>query len=71
MLIGVGLSMILHVVRQSNQITIKRWRIDPGGLLIETEPPDRLPAREVVVLQPYGSLFFAAAQAFEVTLPRP
>ena len=68
-LIGVGLSMILHVVRQSNQITIKRWQIDPGGFLVETEPPARLPARAVVVLQPYGSLFFAAAQAFESGLP--
>jgi MFS superfamily sulfate permease-like transporter len=41
-LIGVGLSVILHVVRQSNQITIKRWQIDPDGNLIETDPPARL-----------------------------
>ena len=38
-LAGVGLSVILHVVRQSNQITIKRWRLDPDGNLIETDPP--------------------------------
>ena len=24
----------LHVVRQSNQVTIKRWRLDPDGNLI-------------------------------------
>ena len=35
-LAGVGLSAILHVVRQSNQITIKRWRLDPDGNLIDT-----------------------------------
>ncbi len=68
-LVGVGLSVILHVVRQSNQITIKRWQVDPDGNVIETDPPTRLPAGEVVVLQPYGSLFFAAAPAFEAGLP--
>ena len=38
-LAGVGLSVILHVVRQSNQVTVKRWLLDPGGQLIETDPP--------------------------------
>ncbi len=70
-LAGVGLSVILHVGRQSNQITIKRWRLDPDGNLIETDPPAQLPANEVVALQPYGSLFFAAAPTLEVTAPRP
>jgi sulfate permease, SulP family len=28
-----------------------------------------LPGREVIVLQPYGSLFFAAAPVFEAALP--
>ncbi|MFZ0188756.1 MAG: SulP family inorganic anion transporter [Streptosporangiaceae bacterium] len=70
-LAGVGLSVILHVVRQSNQVTIKRWRLDPDGNLIETDPPARLPANEVMVLQPYGSLFFAAASALESQFPAP
>jgi sulfate permease, SulP family len=70
-LIGVGLSVILHVVRQSNQVTIKRWRLDPEGNLIETAPPAQLPAHEVVALQPYGSLFFAAAPVLESQLPAP
>jgi len=68
-LVGVGLSVILHTARQSNQITVKRWLVNPDGTLIETDPPAQLPAGEVVVLQPYGSLFFAAAQAFESALP--
>jgi sulfate permease, SulP family len=68
-LVGVGLSVILHVVRQSNQITIKRWWLDSDGNLIETEPPAQLPANEVVALQPYGSLFFATAPVFESALP--
>ena len=68
-LVAVGLSVILQVVRQSNQVTIKRWRLDPDGNLIETDPPAQLPANEVVVLQPYGSLFFAAAPVLEAQLP--
>jgi SulP family sulfate permease len=68
-LVGVGLSVILHAVRQSNQVTIKRWRLDRSGHLIESEPPASLAAGEVVALQPYGSLFFAAAASFEKQLP--
>jgi SulP family sulfate permease len=68
-LVGVGLSVVLHTVRQSNQITLKRWQLDAGGQVIETDPPTTLPAGEVVVLQPYGSLFFAAAPVFESALP--
>jgi len=68
-LAGVGISLILHVIRQSNQVTIRRWELSPEGDLIETDPPDQLPAGEVVVLQPYGSLFFAAAAVFEASLP--
>jgi sulfate permease, SulP family len=68
-LIGVGLSVVLHTVRQSNQITLKRWNLDAGGQVTETDPPATLQAGEVVVLQPYGSLFFAAAPVFEAALP--
>jgi SulP family sulfate permease len=68
-LVGVGLSVVLHVIRQSNQITIKRWRLDEQGQLIESDPPAELPPDEVVVLQTYGSLFFAAAPVLEARLP--
>ncbi|HYO44380.1 MAG TPA: SulP family inorganic anion transporter [Candidatus Limnocylindrales bacterium] len=68
-LIGVGLSVILHTVRQSNQITLRRWTLEPDGDVLEVDPPTTLPANEVVVLQPYGSLFFAAAPVFEALLP--
>jgi SulP family sulfate permease len=68
-LVGVGLSVVLHTVRQSNHVTLKRWQVDAEGQVIETEPPTTLAAGEVVVLQPYGSLFFAAAPVFESALP--
>jgi SulP family sulfate permease len=68
-LVGVGLSVVLHVVRQSNQVTVRRQVPDADGHLVEVDPPAELPAGEVVVLQPYGSLFFAAAPVFEAALP--
>ena len=68
-LVGVGVSVILHIVRQSNQVTIRRRERDTDGHLVETDPPSVLPAHEIVVLQPYGSLFFAAAPVFESALP--
>ena len=68
-LVGVGLSILLYVVGQSNRVRIKRRVFTDDGP-IETDPPAELGANEVVVLQPYGSLFFAAAPTFEDALPR-
>jgi sulfate permease, SulP family len=68
-LVGVGVSVILYVVRQSNQVTLRRWQLDADGHVVEADPPMVLPANEVLVLQPYGSLFFAAAPVFEAMLP--
>jgi len=68
-LAGVGISLILFVIRQSNDVTIKRWLIPEPGVMIEVDSPETVPPDEVVALQPYGSLFFAAAPVFEEKLP--
>ncbi|MCU0310938.1 MAG: SulP family inorganic anion transporter [Acidimicrobiales bacterium] len=68
-LVGVALSAALHVVRQSNQVTVRRRVLDPDGDFVEVDPPAELGADDVVVLQPYGSIFFAAAPVFETALP--
>ena len=68
-LVGVGLSIVMHVVRQSQQITVRRQVVESDGSIREVDPPAELPGGEVVVLQPYGSLFFAAAPVFEAALP--
>ncbi|MEA2001505.1 MAG: SulP family inorganic anion transporter [Actinomycetota bacterium] len=70
-LVGVGISMILFIIKQSNQVTIKRRLMDDSGDFREVDAPDDVPANEVVVLQPYGSLFFASAPVFEEELPNP
>lgn len=68
-LAGVGISVILYVIRQSNQVRIKRWLVEESGKMREVDPPNSVGRAEVVILQPYGSLFFAAAKAFEEALP--
>jgi sulfate permease, SulP family len=68
-LVGVGISMILYIITQSNRVTVKRWMYEDDGRHREVDPPHDIPANEVVVLQPYGSLFFAAAPVFEEALP--
>ncbi|MFV0309814.1 MAG: SulP family inorganic anion transporter [Desertimonas sp.] len=68
-LVGVGIAMILHVLRESGDVTMRRIVLDDDGRLRETAPPGELPAGEVVVLQMYGSVFFANIASFEKRLP--
>ena len=63
--------MALYVVGQSNKVSLRRRVFTEDGHVIESDPPVRLPASEVVILQPYGSLFFAAAPLFAASLPTP
>ena len=44
-LVGVGVSMILHVVRQSNQVTIMRWQLDAEGNVDRDRPAGDLRGR--------------------------
>ncbi len=66
---GVGISTILFVIRQSNDVTMKRWLFDDDGGILEQDAPAEVGSNEVIVLQSYGSLFFAAAPTFEKELP--
>ncbi len=68
-LVGVAMSLLLYVLQQSNKIEIKEWKATEGPYPLEQDPPQTLPANEVVFLVPYGSLFFAAAPLFEEQLP--
>ena len=68
-LVGVSMSLLLFVVQQSNKITIKEWKPTEGPYPIEQDPPQTLPANEILLLIPYGSLFFATAPLFDKQLP--
>jgi SulP family sulfate permease len=68
-LVGVGIAILLFVINQSNKVTIKELVIRKGDLPLEQDPPETLPPNTVMILSPYGSLFFAAAAIFEQELP--
>jgi SulP family sulfate permease len=67
--VGVGMSILLHVISQSNQVHVKQRLYGDDGSIREVEPPLVLPPDTVLVLQPYGSLFFASAAVFNKALP--
>ncbi|MCB1273235.1 MAG: SulP family inorganic anion transporter [Leucobacter sp.] len=68
-LTGVALAVVLFVVEQSQQLTVRRLLVSENAFMREVEPPRDVPAGEVVILQPYGNLFFASAANFREQLP--
>lgn len=68
-LVGVGLGVVLYVAQQSNRVRVRRVQLAEGGRMRESDPPAVVPGREVTVLQPYGSLFFASTPTVERQLP--
>ncbi|NLP84642.1 SulP family inorganic anion transporter [Microbacterium sp. CFH 90308] len=69
-LVGVGLGIVMFVAQQSNRVRVRQVHITDDGRLRESDPPASVRPGEVLVLQPYGSLFFASAPTFERQLPR-
>jgi sulfate permease, SulP family len=68
-LVGVGMSVVLFVVNQSTHLVTKRMVIHDDGRVEEVDPPDVVPAGEVVVLQPYGAIFFASVPELLEQMP--
>jgi SulP family sulfate permease len=68
-LVGVGLGIILFVAQQSNRLRVRQLEFHDDGRMREIDPVATVPPHEVVVLQPYGSLFYASAPVFEAQLP--
>ncbi len=67
--IGVAISIMMHVFRSSNQLRLVEFVPVEGGFPIEQPAPLKLADHEVTLLYTYGSLFFAAAATFEKNLP--
>lgn len=68
-LAGAGLGIILYVAQQSNRVRVRAVHLETDGRLRESDPPKSVPAGRVLILQPYGSLFFASTPIFEKQLP--
>ncbi len=68
-LVGVGMSVLLFVIGESSRLTTRRIEIEPDGRMREVEPPAELAPHEVVVVQPYGPVFFATAKVLREQIP--
>jgi SulP family sulfate permease len=68
-LLGVALSIVLHVFRQSNKVVVTQWVLQPKGFPLEQPAPKQVPSNQLTLLHIYGSLFFAAAKSVEEMLP--
>lgn len=66
---GVGLAIIMHMVRAGSDVNVRWLTKDDQGNLVEYDPPSVLAADQVTVLTVYGDLFFAGAKELEDVLP--
>jgi SulP family sulfate permease len=69
--VGVGLSILLYIVRESRDVTIKTAEYEDGHIRSEVAVNPELVSESIVTLHSYGSLFYASAQYFEQQLPHP
>jgi sulfate permease, SulP family len=68
-LVGVGISVILYVGRQSSRLVTRQLVVHDNGDVEEVDPVREVRADQVVVLQPYGAVFFATAPTLLEQLP--
>jgi SulP family sulfate permease len=72
---AVGVGLIVSVILQLNQealdLKVVRLQRDTHGRTIEARPPRVVSVGEVVVLDAYGSLFYAGARTLQRHLPVP
>jgi SulP family sulfate permease len=71
--VGVGLtiSLLLQLNREALDLRLVRQVPGPGGHFSETPPPHSLETREAILLDVYGSLFYAGARTLQARLPDP
>jgi len=69
-LVGVALAFLLFVAQQSNKITLVELVLQDGQLPLEKDAPEVVEPNKVIIMVPFGSLFFAAATSFEEQLPK-
>jgi sulfate permease, SulP family len=68
--VGVVLSLLLQLNQEAMDLKVVGLAVD-GEHLIETKRPDHLRDHGVVILDIYGSLFYAGARTLQAKLPDP
>lgn len=67
--IGVIASLLLQLNQEALDLRVVRIRRNREGEIVESAPPRTVAPGDVVVLQTYGSLFYAGAQTMQRHLP--
>lgn len=68
--VGVGLSLLLQINQEAMDLKVVRLRVE-GDRLVEDVLPKRLSDNEIVIMDVYGSLFYAGARTLQTRLPDP
>ncbi|UPW07269.1 SulP family inorganic anion transporter [Gordonia terrae] len=68
--IGVALSLMLQLNQEAMDLRVVRLRV-VNDQLVEDQAPDSLADNSIVILDVYGSLFYAGARTLETRLPDP
>ncbi|WP_278263029.1 SulP family inorganic anion transporter [Nocardia sp. AG03] len=68
--VGVGLSLLLQLNQEAMDLKVVRLRVE-GDRLVEGTLPKRLSDNEIVIMDVYGSLFYAGARTLQTRLPDP
>lgn len=69
--VGVVVSLILQLNQEALDLKVVRLERDDAGHVVESRPPPAVAAGQVVVLDAYGSLFYAGARTLQRQLPVP
>ena len=69
--IGLALSLVLQLNREAIDLRVVRLVPDENGRFTEAPVPTTLSDNEVVILDVYGSLFYAGARSLQLKLPDP
>lgn len=70
-LFGVVLSALVYFIESANDIELVEIVVTPKGSFREQQPPKELAPRSIIVLQVYGTLFYATADKLAERLPSP
>jgi sulfate permease, SulP family len=68
---GVILSLLMQLNREAADLRVVQLTPREDGAFVEQPAPTRLTSREVVLLDVYGSLFYAGARTLQARLPDP
>lgn len=69
--IGVVVTMLFFISSSATDISLRLVVRRPDGQVEEQDPPASLPSHQIIVLEVWGSLFFAGARTLQEKLPDP